>query len=215
MASDEGRFGRNGSLKKKLDTFGNIFGINICFVVGSLPIFTIGASLTAAYATAIRIQEGKEETVLHCYLHEFKRNFKQATLAFFLIAAAAAILTAEVLVANTTEGPLSVLYTILFYAELLIVALGTAFLFPLIACYENTLLNMIRNSFLLSVGYVWSFIKIAVAWFAPIALSVIYPVIFLQTWYLWLLILFGAIIYGTSFTARHVFSQNEEASKEK
>ena len=213
MAEKNNKFSReHSSLRRKLDAFGNIFGINICFVIGCLPVFTAGASLAAAYSVAIRLQEDKEETVVSGFIHEFKRNFKQATLAFLLVAAVAAVLIAEVLVVNTCTGFIQILYTIVFYAELLLVSLVLAFLFPLIACYENTLLNMIRNAFLLSVGYVGSWLKITVAWVAPIAFSIIYPMIFLQTWYLWLLIIFGAIIYGTSFTVRHVFKMNDEAS---
>ena len=51
----------------------------------------------------------------------------------------------------------------------------------------------------------------ALAWFAPIALTIIYPTIFLAAWYLYLLIVFGAIAYGSSFTMRKVFRLNAEA----
>ena len=204
---------REWKLKKGLDAFGNIFGLNICFVIGCLPVFTIGASLAATYAMSIRLQEDEEETVLRGFISEFKRSFKQATIAFLGFVVAIAVLLAEWILINTQKGAISVFYTIVFYLELLMVALIMAFLFPLIARYNTTLKQAVKNSILLSVGYIFSCIKILTAWVAPIAFSIIYPMIFLYTWYLWLLILFGAIIWGTSHTVRFVFRQNEEALK--
>ena len=204
---------REWKLKKGLDAFGNIFGLNICFVIGCLPVFTIGASLAATYAMSIRLQEDEEETVLRGFIYEFKRSFKQATIAFLGFVVAIAVLLAEWILINTQKGAISVFYTIVFYLELLMVALIMAFLFPLIARYNTTLKQAVKNSILLSVGYIFSCIKILTAWVAPIAFSIIYPMIFLYTWYLWLLILFGAIIWGTSHTVRFVFRQNEEALK--
>jgi uncharacterized membrane protein YesL len=204
---------REWRMKKGLDAFGNMFGLNVCFVIACLPVITIGASLSATYAMAIRLQEGEEETILHGFIHEFKRSFKQATIAWLLVLVAGAILWAEnVLINNdfTTPG-ITIFYTIIFYLELLLVALTLAFLFPMIGRYNTTIKLAFKNSLLLSVGYVWSAIKIIVAWWAPIILSIVYPMIFIYTWYLWLLLLFGVIIWGTSHTIRKVFKRNEEA----
>ena len=204
---------REWRMKKGLDAFGNMFGLNVCFVIACLPVVTIGASLSATYAMAIRLQEGEEETILHGFIHEFKRSFKQATIAWLIVLLAGAILWAEnVLINNdfTTPG-ITIFYTIVFYLELLLVALTLAFLFPMIGRYNTTIKLAFKNSLLLSVGYVWSAIKIIVAWWAPIILSIVYPMIFIYTWYLWILLLFGVIIWGTSHTIRKVFKRNEEA----
>ena len=202
---------REWKLKKGLDAFGNMFGLNICFILGCIPVITIGASLAATYATAIRLQENEEETILSCYIREFKRNFKQATLGFLALLVAVAVLLAEWLVVNTQTGAISLFYTVVFYLGLLFLSLILAFFFPMIARYHTTLKQAVKNSILLSVGYFWSWLKITVAWVAPVAFSIIYPIIFLYTWYLWLLLIFGMIIWGTSHSIRFVFNQNAEA----
>lgn len=216
MAENERGSGprKEWKLKKGLDAFGNMFGLNLCFVIGCLPVITIGASLAATYATAIRLQENEEETILSCYIHEFKRNFKQATLGFLALLVVVAVLLAEWILVNTQTGAISLFYTIVFYLELLFTSLVLAFFFPMIARYQTTLKQAAKNSILLSVGYVWSWLKITVAWVAPVAFSIIYPVIFLYTWYLWLLLIFGMIIWGTSHSIRFVFNQNAEALKQ-
>ena len=46
-------------LRRAMDAFGTIFALNVCFVVGCIPIFTVGASLSALYAMCIRLGPGK------------------------------------------------------------------------------------------------------------------------------------------------------------
>jgi uncharacterized membrane protein YesL len=197
-------------LKRGLDAFGNMFALNICFIVGCLPIFTIGASLTALYAMCIRLQEDEEETVVAGFIHEFKRSFKQATAAFGLVVLVLVIMYGEAVYVANSSGFMSLFYTVTFYLLLVMLGLTVFFLFPLIARYDNKLSVLIKNSFMLSVGYFWSWVKVAVAWIAPIAFFIIYDTLFLEFWYLWILLLFGAIAWGTSHTIRKVFEKNEE-----
>ena len=200
-------------LRKAMDGFGNIFALNICFVISSLPIITIGASLAALYSMCIRLQDGREETVVAGYITEFKKNFKQATKAYLVILLCLVVMLGEYMMINTIPGSISTFYTYVLIVEAVLFCLIVPFVFPLIACFENTLINTFKNAFLLSIGYLGSWIKIFIAWFAPIAFCVIYPIIFIYIWYLWLLLIFGAIAYGTSFTVRKVFNTNMELEK--
>ncbi|MCM1287226.1 MAG: YesL family protein [Clostridium sp.] len=201
-------------LKRALDAFGNIFALNVCFVIGCIPVFTIGASLSALYAMCIRLQEDEEETVAAGFIHEFKRSFKQSTIAFFAILLALFVMYGEFMLIKTVPGAISTFYTGVLILELIVFALIVPFLFPLIARYNNKLSVSMRNSIILAMTYKWSWIKVMVAWFAPIAICIIYPEIFVYIWYLWLLLIFGAIAYGTSATMRKIFRLNEQRMEE-
>ena len=182
----------------------------MCFVIGCIPIITIGASLTALYAMSIRLQEEEEETVVAGFIHEFKRSFKQSTIAFLAILLALFVMYFEFLLIKTVPGTISTFYTGVLILELIVLALIVPFLFPLIARYNNKLSISVRNSIILALTYKWSWIKVMVAWVAPIAFCIIYPEIFIYIWYLWLLLIFGAIAYGTSATMRKIFRLNEQ-----
>ena len=199
-------------LRKFMDALGNVFWLNICFLVASLPIFTIGASLTALYSMCMRLQEDKEETVTSGFISEFKRNFKQATVAFLILLVCVFVMLGELIFINTNWGTvLSYFYTAFLFAEVLVFLFVVPFLFPMIARYDNKLSQIFKNSALISFGYIGSWIKILVAWAAPIILSVIYPLIFVCTWWLWVVLLFGLIAWGTTHTIRKVFDKNEQA----
>lgn len=204
-------------LKRCLDGFGNIFALNICFIIGCLPIFTIGASLTAMYAMSIRLQEDEEETVSAGFIHEFKRSFKQATTAFLIIVAYLFFMFMQFIYVNNNTGPMATFYTGFLFLECVLFALSVVFLFPLIARFENNLFDTWKNSIILAISYLGSWFKIGLAWVAPVLICLIYPEIFLYAWYLWLLIGFGAIAYGTSISIRNIFNKNmvkvEEAEK--
>lgn len=197
-------------LRRGMDAFGNMFALNLCFVVGCIPVVTIGASLSALYAMCIRLQEDEEETVVAGFIHEYKRSFKQATLAFLLLLAILFVMWGEWLLIQKDMGTVSTFYKFVLMIEGGIVALDLPFLFPLIARYNNTLKVSVRNSMVLAITYLWSWAKMAVAWFVPIAICVRWPVIFACIWYLWLLLLFGAIAWGTTHTVRYVFRMNEQ-----
>lgn len=211
MDTDNKDTAKEWPLKKWLDAFGNIFGLNVCFLIGSIPIFTIGASVTALYAMCIHLQEGEEETVSAGFIREYKRNFKQATIMFLLMVVAAVVLYVEFLLVNNVSGGIGIFYSAVLFIEGTLFALTVPFAFPLLARYENTVLGTLKNSLILAFGYLGSWLKVALAWFAPIALTIIYPTIFLAAWYLYLLIIFGAIAYGSSFTMRKVFRLNAQA----
>ena len=198
-------------LFRYFEVFGNIFGLNICFIIACLPIVTIGASITALYSMCIRLQENEEETIIYPFFTEFKKNFKQATLTWLALVVAFVVMAAEYLVIQKIGGAIGTVYFIVLFIELLIVALAIPFLFPLIARYKNTFLGTIKNSIILSVGYFGSWIKIVVAWVAPVLFSFYFePMIFLLTWYLWVLFIPALIAYGTSYTVRKVFRINGE-----
>lgn len=204
MANDELS---KSKLYKAFETFGNLFALNIIFVVFSLPVITFGASITAMYSVAIKMVKNEEGAIWKSFVSAFKSNFKKATLIWLVLIVAAVVLFGEFLYIISFEGMMVSFYIVVLIVELVLIAFTLPFLFPLCARYENTVFNTIKNAFLLSVSNFGSWLKISLAWFAPIALTVIYPVIFLYTWYLWLFVIFALIAYGTSFTLRKVFNK--------
>lgn len=200
-------------LFRGLDILGNVFVLNVLYVIFSLPVITIGASTTALYYVSIRMVQQREGPVTKDFIRAFRNNFKQATGAWAAIIAAGTLLWAAYLYTNNFSGPSAALYLVVFAIEAVLLLLTLPFLFPLISCFKNTLWNTFKNSFLLAVSNLGSWLKIILAWSVPAALSIIYPVIFLNTWYLWLLVIFGFTAYGTSFTINKVFQRISDSQE--
>jgi len=197
-------------LVRFLDKFGNIFALNVIWILFSLPIITIGASTTALYTMTIKMVKNEEDAMWAGFKKAFKDNFKQATLAWILVILAGVIIWAELYVSNIYEGQLmGTFYTILAMVEIFVLMMIMVYLFPLISRFENSLKNQIKNSFLLAISNLGSTLKLMVAWFAPIYASTV-PAIFIYVWFLWLIFGIGLIAYGTSHTLRRVFNSIDE-----
>lgn len=192
---------------KILEVFGNIFGLNILFLVFSIPIVTIGASMTAMYSVTLKMVRHEEGTLGHSFVKAFKENFKKSTIIWLLLLIAIVVIYAEILMVSAFEGYISTIYMIVVIVECLLMILTLPFLFPLIARYDNSIIMTIKNAFLLAISNLGSWIKALLIWVMPIVLSLYYPVLLFYTWYLWLIIMFGLMAYCSSFPIRKTFDR--------
>ena len=62
--------------------------LNFLFIITSIPIFTIGASLCALYSVNLKMTRKEESYVIKDFFRSFRQNFRQATPSFFAFAAA-------------------------------------------------------------------------------------------------------------------------------
>lgn len=71
---------QNGNIKtnifQKLEKFGDLFIINILFIITSIPIFTIGAATTAMYAFTTKLVKDQEGPVWKSYWSAFKKKLQ-------------------------------------------------------------------------------------------------------------------------------------------
>ena len=201
---------KESKLRSALENLGNILWLNVLFVVCSLPVVTIGASVTALYDVMLRIVRKEENAITQSFFKAFKANFKQATILWGLVLLAGVVLYGELIYIMNFEGTIVKFYMILFAVECVLVALVLPFLFPLVARYENTVWGTLWNALLLSISNLGAWLKITLAWVAPVLISLYYPVVFFSTWYLWVIIAFGLIAFGTAHTVNRVFKTVEE-----
>lgn len=66
--------------------------LNLCFVTGCIPVFTIGASLTALYDVSTRLILGEEPGIAGTFFRSFVKYLKRGAILFLLAAGAGAFL---------------------------------------------------------------------------------------------------------------------------
>ncbi|MGN0294433.1 MAG: DUF624 domain-containing protein [Lachnospiraceae bacterium] len=66
--------------------------LNFLFLLTSLPIITIGASLTALFSVSMKVVHDEESYISKNYVHAFRENFLQATAAFLVFIPAGGLL---------------------------------------------------------------------------------------------------------------------------
>ena len=73
-------FGYDGKYVKVIDKIFNTIVLSLFWLIGCLPIITIGVSTTAMYYTAVKVIKNEEGYVLEQFLKSYRRNLKDGIL---------------------------------------------------------------------------------------------------------------------------------------
>lgn len=197
-------FSADSALMRGLTTVADVMILNLLFIATSLPLVTLGASLTALNFTAMRIGSGECVSVSADYFRSFRRNFRQATAIAVVLVLLAAVLAAwYAVVTSLVVSPLAQLALLaVWYVLAFGAVMMTLFVFPYLATFEGSTRQVFRNARLLS----WKHPLTALAALAVIVLSIVVTALSPQlTGYglLWLAIGFSgvAVVNGRLFAA--------------
>ena len=211
-------FDVDGPLFSALDTFSKLVLCNLCFVLFSIPVVTIGASLTALYTCTQRLvyEESREEKLVFLeFWHAFRRNFKQATALWLICLAAILFLGAYYFVVQRLASGFGTLYMVTFFFLTLVFLFGFLYVFPLQARFKNTVRNTLRNAWLLSVAALpWTVLTILLIAGAVYVSFIMNPGAAGFFTYLWAVCGFSIVAYFQSFLTRQAFRKLESSGRE-
>ena len=168
--------------------------LNLLFVVTSIPVVTIGASMTAMYTVCFRFDEDWEEGVFKTYFRAFRSNFRQATVIWLILALILFLCVGDFLIClPQTNGLryLAVVAAILGFLALLTFSL----VFPLLSRFDNTVKNTLKNAVLLSMAYAPHAILLGLLNAVPVGLFLVSPYLAARFSPLFLLIYHAAAAY--------------------
>lgn len=199
-----GIFSQNSGFVKFVNRALDVIWLNVLWLLCCIPVVTIGASTCAAYSVTLKLVDDEEGYIHKMFFKAFKQNFKQATIMWCITAPSIylAFLIWQVVTKGDNVNFLIILGAIIYTA---IVVVTNLYTYPLIARYDNSLKNMIKNSIGICVQYFGRTLILI----ALIALEV-----FLILWNRWTLfvgILIGPefIIYTVSWISKRIFQKIE------
>ena len=182
--------------------------LSILFAVCSLPVVTFGASAAALYSVMLRRVRNEEGAILKGFFQAFRENFRQGTIAGLIFIAVNLLMFLDYrlisVIQNVTLAAVSA-------AAIMMVVLMTAgvfaYVFPLIARYENSLRAAFNNAWRLAVINLPKTIVIVVLNNLPILFLVLRTDIFVPFIMLWCFILAGTAAYINSKILRGIFDK--------
>lgn len=181
--------------------------LNLAAVLFSLPIFTIGASITAVYYMSYKMVRNEEGYIWRGFIKAFKENFKQATIIWLIILAVCFVLFLDFRIVVYSGLTFNRWIVIALVAAAVIFTMGMIFVFPLQARFTNTVKGTIKNSFLMCLSHLPSTILFVLAFAVPFVLIYFVP----QATPLVLLLGFAAMPYFKSYLILRIFKPYEEA----
>lgn len=193
----KGLFSVDNPLMRFLSRVADVLILNLLFIITSLPVITIGASLTSLYYCLFKIKEQEEGYLLKKYFHSFKQNFKQATIMWLFMLIVGVVLFLEFLMYRDSPGTMgSVVRSVVLIGVIFWYLIGT-YAFALQSRFYNTIKNTYTNAVIL----VFANGPRSIAILALTAAIVGFSIFQTDTWLAWNLILlwllFGFAGIGT------------------
>ena len=145
-------FDLDNPLMRFLSKIADLLALNLLFLLCSIPIFTIGASLTAMYYCFFKMKDQEEGYLAKRFFKSFKENFKQATVMWLIMLLLFALLFFEFLMFRTVPGTTGTVVRAIILMGLIFWFLITTYAFALLSRFYNSTINIFRNASLLIFG---------------------------------------------------------------
>lgn len=192
---------------------GDLMILNALFILCSLPVVTLGASLTAMHRVTQNMLFEQEEPLLKAFFRAFRQNFKQSTLAWLVELVVIVSLVCDVLLVMAYfDGGLAKAMYILVAVLAILVAGVFSYLMPLIARYENGMRQQVNNAVVLAIIKLPKTVLLTLLNLLPVILLLISVPVFVQTLIFWVIIGFAFVSFLTSSILKPVFQQLEKGN---
>ena len=155
-----------------LAKLGDMFILNVLYLVCCIPVITIGAATTALYYNTLKMAENRESYVWREFLRTFKENFKQATIIWMIILVIGAVLVGDFLVMGGigSQALVSVTAIVVIVVGVFLI-LTAVYVFPVLARFDNSVLNIMKYALLMAIRHLPSTVVILAIHSVPLLLA--------------------------------------------
>ncbi|MCI8560285.1 MAG: YesL family protein [Dorea sp.] len=204
----------DGRVMNFLSRLGDMFILNVLYLISCIPVVTIGAATTALYYNTLKMAENRESYVWREYWKAFRQNFKQATIVWMILLACIFILGSDVLLLGGMSKALgSVVALIVIVLGIFLIMMGV-YVFPVLARFDNTVKNTFKNALIMAVRHLPSTIVIVILHGLPLLPAMVSIQVFLKGALVVLLFTVSILAYFQSKLFTRIFSNYYPKDKE-
>lgn len=128
----------------------DIISLNLLFIFFSIPLISIGASLTSLYTVSMKIVRGEPVYIWRDFLRAFRSNFYQSSIIWFMLLIGGIIIFADLYFLQHLNGITKIFFfclTIILGFLYLTIAI---FVFPYMARFNDSIKKILLNSLLIA-----------------------------------------------------------------
>lgn len=198
-------FDMDSPIMRVLNRVADLMILNLLMIVCCIPIITVGAAYTAMHYVILKMIRGEEGYLVRGFFKSFKENFKQATLIWLLMLLVIVVYVGDAVIFSFSGITFPKAMVIAVIAVGVILFLISMYVFPLLARFENSIRNTIKNAALIAVGNLPKTILMAVFYALPLVIS------YFSTYAMLFVFLFGisAPAYGAAWLYSNIFKKFE------
>lgn len=187
-------FGPDSPVVRFLWKLADLVALNLIWLVCCIPVITIGPSTAAMYCVARDIAKGEWPAILKTFFRAFRESFKQALLVFLILLIPICLVAVYLFLALSGALDHSVWMKMLCCLASLIIGFVWTYVFPLMAQFDNSLGNTLKNAVLLPLANPFLAVLCTALNLLPVILLVISVDVFAAAGFFWL-------VLGVSLTA--------------
>lgn len=194
------------AVNKIIDT---IF-LSILWIIFCIPLFTIGASTSALYATANKVLRHDRSYIFRQFWDSFKSSFKQSTIAWLFCVLVIFVLVSDIRIINLlVPNIIGVFFKVFFSVMIFVIGMTMLYIFPYISRFSAPWKSIMMNSFIISLRHIPWTLLVVVLTVAFALLAYLIPFLALVLPALWALL--------ASFVLERIFKKymsEEDLAKE-
>lgn len=185
-----------------------LFWLNILWIIGCIPLITIGVSTCAAYAVTLRLADDDEEVqsmggISRRFFKAYKQDLLQGIMILIFTAACGAL--GYFLFDKARSYGLNIFIIAGLAGYALVAFVFNLYAYPLISRYSNTFVNTLRNS----VAVFFLNMKGSFRTLGIVIVEMIILYFSRYAYYAGFLIIPALIFYTVSLTAKDIFVRME------
>ena len=208
-------FGMDSGVMRFLTLVANLAILNVLFIVCSLPVVTLGASLTALNYVALQMIRQEDSYIMRGFFRGFKQNFLQATAIWLILLAAGIFLWLDYWsVSQYFTGAMRTVMLVGLTVLAVMWVMVFLYVFALQARYENTVKQTMKNALfmaLLRLPYTVVLVLIdALLPLLPVFLPQTAPMVLV----VWMVCGFAAVAYVGDLLVNRAFLKTFEEERE-
>lgn len=198
-------FDLDSPVMRLLNRVADLLILNILVIICCIPVVTAGAAFTAMHYVILKMIRGEEGYLIRGFFKSFVRNFKQAVLIWLLMLLVIAVYVGDSLIFNYSGVVFPKPLVIAVIAVGVIIFLIAIYVFPLLARFDNTIRNTIRNAALLAFANLPKTLLMAVFYALPFVIG------YFSTYSYIFIFMFGISLpaYGAAWLYSNIFKKFE------
>ena len=178
----------------------DVFVLHIFWVICCVPIITIGPATAALYYSLMKDIEDEEGHYAPLFFKSFKENFKQGILITLILLVSGILLAFSHYFYYKVDfqGVVWMILQVILYLFTAAYIMTITYVFPLFARFNNSITQLFRNSFFMSIRHFgWTIVMILI-------FSLVYFIALYLQYYVILLLGFGIVAYLDTYIINHI-----------
>lgn len=198
-------FDLDSPVMRFLNRLADLLILNILMIICCIPVITAGAAFTAMHYVILKMVRGEEGYLIKGFFKSFARNFKQATLIWLMMLLVIAVYVGDSLIFSYSGITFPKPLVIAVVAVGAILFMIPVYVFPLLARFDNTIRNTIKNAALLAFANLPKTLLMALFYVLPFIIG------YFSTYSYIFIFMFGISLpaYGAAWLYSNIFKKFE------